>query len=68
MDSNYRANILKWLPAYGPVLEKWFKDSLELEATLRKISWDIDYYVEITASGNACDQEVRTFFYKYSDV
>lgn len=63
MDSNYRANILKWLPAQGSVLEKWFKDSLELEATLRKISWDIDFYVEITASGKVCDQEVNFYFW-----
>ncbi|XP_033219207.1 coiled-coil domain-containing protein 142 [Belonocnema kinseyi] len=62
MDSNYRANILKWLPVQGPVLEKWFKDSLELDGTLRKVSWDIDFYVEITARGKVCDQEVLTNF------
>ena len=58
MDSNYRANLLKWLPAQGSVLENWFKDSLELDETLRKISWDVDFYVEITSSGKVCDQEV----------
>lgn len=63
MDSNYNANILKWLPVQGPILEKWFNDSMELEAMLRKLSWDIVYYVEISVNDKASNQEVNKSFY-----
>ncbi|XP_043481011.1 uncharacterized protein LOC122510434 isoform X2 [Leptopilina heterotoma] len=64
MDSNYNANILKWLPVQGPILEKWFNDSMELEAMLRKLSWDIVYYVEISVNDKASNQETLTNFVK----
>ncbi|XP_015434914.1 PREDICTED: coiled-coil domain-containing protein 142 [Dufourea novaeangliae] len=57
MDSNYRANISKWLPVAGSVLEKWFAESSSLDARMGNLVECIALIIQDITDVQACDLE-----------
>ncbi|CAL7938036.1 unnamed protein product [Xylocopa violacea] len=60
MDTNYRANIAKWLPPPGSVLEKWFVDSSALTERMGNLVECIALIIQDIKDARACDLEVYT--------
>ncbi|XP_003708560.2 coiled-coil domain-containing protein 142 isoform X2 [Megachile rotundata] len=58
MDTNYRANILKWLPYPGVILEKWLAESLALIERMGKLVECIALIIQDITDVQACDLEV----------
>ncbi|KAK2576902.1 hypothetical protein KPH14_005527 [Odynerus spinipes] len=58
MDTNYRANIAKWLHLPGVALEKWLADSAALNERMSKLAERIALIIEDVAKAQACDFEV----------
>ncbi|KAI4504207.1 hypothetical protein M0802_000678 [Mischocyttarus mexicanus] len=56
MDTNYRANIAKWLPFPGVALENWLANSSVLNARMSKLAERIALIIEDFTE--ACDFEV----------
>lgn len=59
MDTNYRANIAKWLPLSDGALDKWFVDASLLDERMGKLAGCIALIIEDSAEARTCDQEVR---------
>lgn len=58
MNTNYRANIAKWLPASSSTLDKWFVDASLLDERMGKLAGCIALVIEDFADVRACDLEV----------
>lgn len=58
MDTNYRANIAKWLPLSGGALDKWLVDASLLDERMGKLVGCIALVIEDIADARACDSEV----------
>ncbi|XP_076651754.1 coiled-coil domain-containing protein 142 [Halictus rubicundus] len=58
MDNNYRANISKWLPLPGGVLEKWFAESSLLDDRMGNLAECIALIIRDITDVQACDLEV----------
>ncbi|XP_076376723.1 coiled-coil domain-containing protein 142 isoform X1 [Megalopta genalis] len=58
MDNNYRANISKWLPLPGGVLEKWFAESSSLDDRMGNLAECIALIIRDITDVQACDLEV----------
>ncbi|XP_078032819.1 coiled-coil domain-containing protein 142 [Augochlora pura] len=58
MDNNYRANISKWLPLPGGVLEKWFAESSSLDDGMGNLAECIALIIRDITDVQACDLEV----------
>ncbi|XP_035725990.1 uncharacterized protein LOC118443320 isoform X2 [Vespa mandarinia] len=58
MDTNYRANIAKWLPFPGVALENWLADSSVLNERMSKLAEHIALIIEDVAKAQACDFEI----------
>ncbi|XP_011878866.1 PREDICTED: uncharacterized protein LOC105568091 [Vollenhovia emeryi] len=58
MDTNYRANIAKWLPLSDGALDKWLVDSSLLDERMGKLAGCIALIIEDSAEARTCDQEV----------
>ncbi|EFN79178.1 coiled-coil domain-containing protein 142 [Harpegnathos saltator] len=58
MDTNYRANIAKWLPLSGGALDKWLVDASLLDEKMGKLAGCIALVIEDFADIRACDLEV----------
>lgn len=61
MDTNYRANIAKWLPLPGVALENWLADSSVLNERMNKLVERIALIIEDVAKAQACDFEVGNY-------
>lgn len=59
MDTNYRANIAKWLPPSDEALDKWLVDASVLDEKLGKLAGCLALLIEDFAEGRICDLEVR---------
>ena len=60
MDSNYRANIGKWLPRASAGLDKYFADSRALAETMARLARRIAALLRLASSTtDSCDQAVR---------
>lgn len=60
MDTNYRANIAKWLPLYDDLLDQWLVDASLLDEKMGKLAGCIALIIEDLTEARACDLEVRT--------
>ncbi|CAK9795256.1 Coiled-coil domain-containing protein 142 [Anthophora plagiata] len=58
MDTNYRANICKWLPPPSGILEKWFVDSLTLVERMGNLMERVALIIRDITDAQACDLEV----------
>ncbi|KOX80150.1 hypothetical protein WN51_08327 [Melipona quadrifasciata] len=58
MDTNYRANIGKWLPPPGDVLEKWFTNSSMLTKRIDNLVESIALIIQDITNAQSCDFEV----------
>ncbi|XP_014603248.1 PREDICTED: coiled-coil domain-containing protein 142 [Polistes canadensis] len=58
MDTNYRANIAKWLPLPGVALENWLADSSVLNERMSKLAERIALIIEDFEKAQACDLEI----------
>ncbi|KAG5307288.1 CC142 protein, partial [Acromyrmex insinuator] len=58
MDTNYRANIAKWLPLSDGALDKWLIDASLLDEKMGKLAGCIALIIEDSAEARTCDQEV----------
>jgi len=58
MDTNYRANIAKWLPLSDGVLDKWLVDASLLDEKMGKLTGCIAVIIEDSAEARIYDQEV----------
>ncbi|KOC70967.1 Coiled-coil domain-containing protein 142 [Habropoda laboriosa] len=58
MDTNYRANICKWLPPPSGILEKWFADSSTLVQRMGKLMERVALIIRDITDAQACDLEV----------
>lgn len=59
MDTNYRANIGKWLPPPGDALEKWFANSSMLTKRIDNLVESIALIIQDITNAQSCDFEVR---------
>lgn len=59
MDTNYRANIAKWLPLSDDALDKWLVNASLLDERMGKLSGCVALIVEDFAGARICDLEVR---------
>jgi len=59
MDTNYRANIAKWLPFSDGALDKWLVDASLLDEKMGKLAGCIALIIEDSMEARTCDQEVR---------
>lgn len=59
MDSNYRANISKWLPPPGGVLEEWFAESSALAERMSGLVERVALIIQSITDVQACDLQVR---------
>ncbi|KAK1122726.1 hypothetical protein K0M31_009170 [Melipona bicolor] len=57
MDTNYRANIGKWLPPSGDVLEKWFTNSSMLTKRIDNLVESIALIIQDITNAQSCDFE-----------
>ncbi|CAK9824523.1 Coiled-coil domain-containing protein 142 [Anthophora retusa] len=58
MDTNYRANICKWLPPPSGILEKWFVDSSTLVERMGNLMERVALIIRDITDAQACDLEV----------
>lgn len=58
MDTNYRANIAKWLPLSGGTLDKWLVDASLLDEKMGKVAGCIALVIEDVTDIPAYDPEV----------
>ncbi|XP_071654096.1 uncharacterized protein [Temnothorax longispinosus] len=58
MDTNYRANIAKWLPLSDGALDKWLVDASLLDERMGKLAGCVALIIEDAAEARTCDQEV----------
>jgi len=58
MDTNYRANIAKWLPLSDGALNKWLIDASLLDEKIGKLAGCIALIIKDSAEAHTCDQEV----------
>ncbi|XP_050449339.1 coiled-coil domain-containing protein 142 [Cataglyphis hispanica] len=58
MDTNYRANIAKWLPLYDDLLDQWLVDASLLDKKIGKLAGCIALIIEDLTEARACDLEV----------
>ncbi|XP_029172330.1 coiled-coil domain-containing protein 142 [Nylanderia fulva] len=58
MDTNYRANIAKWLPLSDGLLDQWLVDASLLDEKLGKLAGCIALIIEDFAEARICEQEV----------
>ncbi|XP_076677163.1 uncharacterized protein LOC143373635 isoform X2 [Andrena cerasifolii] len=58
MDSNYRANISKWLPPPGGVLEEWFAESSALAERMSGLVERVALIIQGITDVQACDLQV----------
>lgn len=59
MDTNYRANIGKWLPLPGDVLEKWFVNSSMVTESIDNLIKSITLIIQDITDSQICELEVR---------
>lgn len=59
MDTNYRANIGKWLPPPGDVLEKWFLNSSMVTESIDNLIESIALIIQDITDSQICEFEVR---------
>lgn len=59
MDTNYRANIAKWLPLSDGLLDQWLVDASLLDERMGNLAGCIALIIEDLAEARACDLEVR---------
>ncbi|XP_054013894.1 coiled-coil domain-containing protein 142 [Hylaeus anthracinus] len=57
MDTNYRANISKWLPPPGGILVKWFAESSTLNERMGNLVERIALIIQDITDAQACDLE-----------
>ena len=62
MDTNYRANIGKWLPPPVDALEKWFANSSMLTKRIDNLVESIALIIQDITNAQSCDFEVRLTF------
>jgi len=58
MDTNYRANIAKWLPLSDGALDKWLVNASLLDKKMGKLAGYIALIIEDSMEARTCDQEV----------
>ncbi|XP_050483615.1 uncharacterized protein LOC126870172 [Bombus huntii] len=58
MDTNYRANIGKWLPPPGDVLEKWFLNSSMVTESIDNLIESIALIIQDITDSQICEFEV----------
>ncbi|XP_012222810.1 coiled-coil domain-containing protein 142 [Linepithema humile] len=58
MDTNYRANIAKWLPLSDGALDKWLVDASVLDEKVGKLAGCVALIIEDFAESRVCDFEV----------
>lgn len=58
MDTNYRANIAKWLPLSDGALDKWLVDASVLDEKVGKLAGCVALIIEDFAENQVCDLEV----------
>ncbi|XP_024889105.1 coiled-coil domain-containing protein 142 isoform X2 [Temnothorax curvispinosus] len=58
MDTNYRANIAKWLPLSDGALDKWLVDASLLDERMGKLAGCVALIIEDATEARTCDQEV----------
>ncbi|EFN72191.1 Coiled-coil domain-containing protein 142 [Camponotus floridanus] len=58
MDTNYRANIAKWLPLSDGLLDQWLVDASLLDERMGNLAGCIALIIEDLAEARTCDLEV----------